>query len=248
MNKPLLIITSANGQVASYLAAELKDSFTLLLLYHKRVDRLDVLQNHPAVILRQCDATQLSELGCIINDVIDLYNVTPSYLIHCVSLRSDDALALGDSDPEHWKNVFETNTLSTYNALRACLPFMQNANFGRIVLFGSTVASSGLENGSAYAASKAAMVNMVKSIALEYGKHNILINSISPGPIETDLEADYEGAYLEFRQNYFSKYQSEVPTGKLVCKEELLPVVKLLISKDITNLTGQDITINGGKS
>ncbi len=248
MNKPLLIITGANSQVASNLATAMKDDFTMLLLYHKRLERLDSLQSHPNVIIRQCDVTSFPELTKTINDVIDNYNVTPTYLIHCISLRSSDAVALGDTDPELWKRVFETNTQSTYNALKVCLPLMQKGNFGRVVVFGSTVASIGLKNGSAYAASKAAIVNMVKSAAMEYGKYNVLINSVSPGPIETDLESDYQGAYLEFRQNYFREYQSQVPTGKLVSMKEILSVVKLLLSNDITNLTGQDITINGGKS
>ncbi|MBW6514911.1 MAG: SDR family oxidoreductase, partial [Candidatus Syntrophosphaera sp.] len=112
----------------------------------------------------------------------------------------------------------------------------------------SNVALTGLKNGAAYSAAKAALVNLVKSVALETASANVLINAISPAPVETDLESDYEGEYLEFRKKYFEEFRRLSPTGKLVSKEEISHFVQLLLSYSLENFTGANIVIDGGFS
>jgi NAD(P)-dependent dehydrogenase (short-subunit alcohol dehydrogenase family) len=144
--------------------------------------------------------------------------------------------------------VFNSNVTMAYNAVRACLPGMLERKFGRLLLLGSNVVQTGLPSGSAYAAAKAAIVNLVRSVALEAAPSNVLINAISPAPIETDLEADYQGEYLAFRQRYFETYKKMSPTGKLISLEELRLTIEFLLDSGLQNLTGQNIILDGGLS
>jgi NAD(P)-dependent dehydrogenase (short-subunit alcohol dehydrogenase family) len=115
-------------------------------------------------------------------------------------------------------------------------------------MFGSNVVQTGLYRGSAYAAAKAAIVNLVQSIALETASANVLINAISPAPIETSLEEEYTGDYLAFRKHYFEEFRQMSPTGKLVSKEEIWLFCETLLSDKLENFTGKNIIIDGGFS
>jgi len=238
-----IMITGANGQLGSFLAKNYyQEGYRLVLLYHRRTDRIDGLLAKSEVLAERIDLSDYAGL----NGLMANRKVYPDVLIHCASLRSSDAKALTETDPAMFKSVIETNLLSAYHVLRAVLPEMQEKGFGRVILMGSNVTRSGLAQGSAYAAAKAAIVNLGKSVARELAKANVLINSVSPAPVETDLEADYQGEYLEFRKAYFAEYLNNVPSGKLVTKLELKKVIDLLISDEIANLTGQEIFIEGG--
>ncbi len=247
--KPLLIITGANGQVASHLARAWADTRQpLLLLYHKDSRRINTLSDKKGICVSSCDLSDLEALKTSINQACEALNAVPAYLVHTAAVRSYDAKPLAESDPEVFQHVFSTNVNMAYNILRACLPPMLTAKFGRIVMFGSNVVLTGLNMGAAYAAAKSAIVNMVRSVALEAAPDNVLINSISPAPVETDLESDYEGEYLAFRQRYFELYRRLSPTGKLVSLEEIRLVAELLLSRELQNYTGQNIVIDGGAS
>lgn len=113
-------------------------------------------------------------------------------------------------------------------------------------MFGSDVSSKGLAQGSAYAAAKAAIANLVKSTAREYAPCGILINTVSPAPVETELEEDYKDEYLEFRKRYFAHFIESSATGKLVSTAELKAVVDLLINPEVNNLCGEEIFLRGG--
>lgn len=247
--KPLLIITGANGQVGSHLASSwAENSQPMLLLYHEDKSRLAELQNREGIILRSCDLRDLEALQSMVDEACGMLDAVPACLVHTAAVRSYDAKSLAESDPGVFNEVFGTNVTMAYNILRTCLPGMLECKFGRIVLFGSNVAQIGLNRGSAYAAAKAAIVNLARSVALETARDNVLINAISPAPVATDLASDYEGEYLVFRQRYFEACQRLSPTGKLVSKAEIRVIVEFLLNPELENLTGQNMVIDGGSS
>jgi len=239
----LMMITGANGQIGSFLAnAYYAEGYKLVLLFHKRNHRLTDLINKPGVTALEVDLQDYSAVQFAVHKL----EHTPEILIHCAAVRSDDAQPLISTEPDVFHKVFDTNFYCAYNVLRCVLPIMQENCFGRVVMYGSDVTRGGLENGSSYAAAKAAIVNLVKSTAKEVAAQNVLINAISPAPVDTCLEEDYYGEYLIFRQRYFAKHLKSVPTGKLVSKEEIKKVTDLLISPIITSLTGEEIFLCGG--
>lgn len=248
MNR-LLIITGANGQVGSHLARSWAESrLPLLLLVHSGSERLEDLRSKPGILIKTCDLLDPDALSSSLEEACVALNAVRASLVHTAAVRSYDAKTLAEGEPEVWQEVFNTNVNMTCNVLRACLPGMLQERFGRIVLFGSNVALTGLNRGSAYAAAKAAIVNLARSVALETAPDNVLINAISPAPVETDLESDYEGEYLAFRQRYFAAYRAASPTGKLISQDEIRHLAELLLSPELANLNGQNILLDGGMS
>lgn len=244
MNNRLIMISGANGSTGSHLARRyLNLGARLVLLYHQRSDRLQDIQSAPGVLSLSCDLIKLSDIQEVCKQAQAFFGREPDSLIHTASVRSSDARYLEESDPAIWSEVFNTNLFGFTNLLRCILPSMKENGFGRVVLLGSDVTTKGLARGTAYAASKAAMVNLIRSLALENPEANLRFNAISPGPLDTKLEEDYQGDYLEFRKNYFNRYLRENPSKKLCPLAELAEICDLLLSENLSNLNGQEITL-----
>ncbi|MDD4309359.1 MAG: SDR family NAD(P)-dependent oxidoreductase [Candidatus Cloacimonetes bacterium] len=243
----LILITGANSQIGSFLAKAYRaEGYQLLLLYHNRNDRLREFVSDAGCLLQPVDLGDPLAITTALDKSKKHFGCYPSSLIHCAAIRSSDAMPIEKTEPALFTKVFNTNVMSAYNVLQCIIPFMKENCQGRIVLFGSSVTRSGLKNGSAYAASKAAITNIVKSVAIEVAPYGILINAISPAPVETELEEDYSGEYLDFRKAYFKAHKESAPTGKLVTKQEIKLVVDMLISDVLQNLTGEEILLTGG--
>jgi len=248
MRKRVILITGANGQIGSQLAQRLLADTPdrLALLYHKNVERLQNLVQNNRVLAVACDLSDLSAVNNALDQINDKFGDFPDTLIHTAAIRSYDAQPLYDSAPQLWHHIFRSNIDFAYNILHAMLPHLQRRQFGRIVMFGSDVTRTGLVRGSAYAAAKAAVVNLVKTIAREHGGDNILANAISPAPVDTDLDEDYSGEYRQFREEYFSRFKAQVPTHKLITINEIYDAVRLLTGVGITGINGTETYINGG--
>jgi len=239
-----IVITGANGQLGSFLAKEYhQEGYPVVLLYHERKERIAELLAYSGVRSASLDLCNYDLLCRVIKEM----ELSPTALIHCASLRSYDAKPLAETNPETFFEVMDTNLHSAYNILRTILPLMQENGQGRVVIMGSDITRSGLKNGSSYGAAKAGMVNLVKSVARESAKYGVCINAVSPAPVETALEEDYDGEYLEFRRDYFAAYLKQTPTGKLVGLKEIKRVIDMLIDDTIVNLNGQEIFLDGGK-
>mgnify|MGYP000884847488 FL=1 len=236
-----ILISGANSQIGSYLARAFEaKGRSLLLSYNKRNERIaDLVSNRIQADLRDLDT---------LRDKLAPHIASIDCLIHCAAIRSEDHQALADTDPKYFRRVFEENVYPVYNLLKILLPDMRSRAFGRIVLFTSDVTRTGLPNGSAYAAAKAAIANLAKSAALENSERNILINCIAPGPVETNMAEDFDSDYLEFRKQYFAKHLKRTASGKPVVISEIKTVIDMLISPWISNLCGEEIILNGGKT
>ncbi|MDD2683453.1 MAG: SDR family NAD(P)-dependent oxidoreductase [Candidatus Cloacimonetes bacterium] len=235
-----ILISGANSQIGSFLAKYYSaKGHPMYLLYHHKDDRIREME-HPrqSVDLRDYAAT---------SEAITNFGTAIDVLIHCAAIRSSDALPLAETDPAVFKSIFDGNMLPAYNILRSVLPGMRNQGFGRVVLFSSDITRTGLRNGSAYAAAKAAIANLAKSASLECIADNVLINCVAPGPVESILEEDFSGDYLNFRKQYFQRHIENSASHLLITKAEISAAVDLLIDPRTSNLCGEEIFITGGK-
>ena len=123
---------------------------------------------------------------------------------------------------------------------------MKRQKNGRIVLLGSNVSRIGLPNGSAYAASKSAIANLSRTVALEEAENNILINTISPGPIQID-DSHFGEEYRKFRASYYKKMLMQIPLKRLATLEDLYNLIEFLLSDKNSYITGEEIFVTGGK-
>jgi 3-oxoacyl-[acyl-carrier protein] reductase len=150
--------------------------------------------------------------------------------------RDNLALRMKDAD---WDEVMETNLKSVFRLSRAVMRGMMKARWGRIINITSVVGASGNPGQANYAAAKAGVVGMAKSLARELGSRNITVNCVAPGFIDTDmtraLPDDQKNALL-----------AQIPLGRLGRPEDIAAAVAYLASPAAAYVTGAVLHVNGG--
>ncbi len=249
MTEKRIIITGANGNIGAALAEKFASSGnSLLLIFNNSCDRISQIEEkYPKrIFCLQANLTNYKELEKKLNTFNVNNSWLPDSLIHTATLRSIDSKPLIESDYNLWGKIIGENISSTFNILKTCLPFFRKNKSGRIVLFGSNVSRIGLKNGSAYAASKAAIANICRSVSIEEAENKILINTISPGPVKI-VDAHFSEEYQEFRQKYYQEQLQQIPMKRLVNFNDIYGVCKFLISEENSYMTGEEIFLTGGK-
>lgn len=145
-----------------------------------------------------------------------------------------------DMPIEDWRRVLDVNLNGTLYFCRAVLPTMIAAKGGRIVNVSSSAAKTPHKNAApAYGASKAAVNYLTMHLAEEMAGHNILVNAVCPGPVETDMSTQWS-------EDYRDKVTKRIPLGRLGQPTQIADIVLFLASTMADFITGETINANGG--
>lgn len=249
MENRSIVITGANGNVGAYFAEQyLEAGEKLILCIHNDDSRLQKLLAKFSTQIKICkaDISDIDMLQGNLDQIIKIDGWYPKALIHTVSVRSSDFQPLINTDPVHWKRIIDVNLNGTYNVLKVLIPYFRKEKYGKIILFGSNVTRIGLSRGSAYAASKAALANLCRSVAIEEADSNIFLNTISPGPIKID-ESQFSESYREFRKRYYNEKIKEIPLKRHASFKDIFGICKFLLSEENSYITGEEFFVTGGR-
>ncbi len=176
----------------------------------------------------QCDAL-VASVQKEVGDVLILVN-------NAAVVRDNLALRMKDVE---WDEVMETNLRAVFRLSRAVMRGMMKARWGRIVNITSVVGAAGNAGQVNYAAAKAGVVGMARSLARELGSRNITVNCVAPGFIDTDmtraLSDEQRGGLL-----------GQIPLGRLGVPEDIASAVAYLASEEAGYVTGTVLHVNGG--
>lgn len=142
---------------------------------------------------------------------------------------------------DDWDRVINVNLKGTFNMCYAVGRHMIARRFGRIINLGSIMGGVALPPRASYSASKGGIIMLTKNLAAEWAKHNVTVNSISPGWIITELTTNY------LAQEDVRRFMLErIPMGRFGQPDEIANVAAFLVSDKASYLTGQNIFVDGG--
>lgn len=140
---------------------------------------------------------------------------------------------------EDWNRVLAVNLTGPFLVTKAFIEDMKERGKGRVIHISSVIASTGTDHEVHYAASKAGLIGLTKSMALELGSYGITVNNIAPGWIDTDMTADLTGPEAE-------AFLKTLPISKVGLPDDIAEAVIFLASEDASWMTGETIHVNGG--
>jgi len=185
----------------------------------------------------QCWAAEDSRMAREkIEDIVDRFGRLDVLVNNAGLTRDSLALRLADED---WRAVLETNLFGAFTCSRAAAKIMMKQRAGRIINLSSVVAFTGNAGQSNYSASKAGLIGLTKTLALELASRNITVNAVAPGFIDTDMTARLDPKIKE-------RFIERIPAGRLGLAEEVAESVAFLAGNGAAYITGQTIHINGG--
>jgi 3-oxoacyl-[acyl-carrier protein] reductase len=231
------LVTGASGGIGAAIARQLHGQGATLVLAGRRRDALaalaDALGERARIAVAELAEPQAAEQLIAAADAGDGVDV----LINNAGLTRDNlAVRMKDED---WQTVLDVNLSAGFRLIRAALRGMMRRRWGRIVNVTSVVALTGNPGQANYAAAKAGMIGMTKSLAAEVASRGITVNCIAPGFIETPMT----DALSEQQR---ARLLEHVPVGRLGSAADVAAAVGYLVSEEAAYVTGQTLHVNGG--
>ena len=232
-----ILITGASGAIGNDLVKKFVSLGGNVFGSGTKTEKLDELKKkYPTIKVKKFDMAEHSRIEEFIeNVVLELGGL--DILINNAGINKDN-LSLRMKD-EEWKKVLDINLTSTFLLSKYAIKKMLKNKFGRVVNITSVVAHTGNLGQANYSASKAGIIGMSKSLAIEYAKKNITINCVSPGFIVSDMTINIAEKVKLF-------LTSRIPMGKLGTGEDVSNCVAFLSSDQASYVTGETIHVNGG--
>ena len=232
-----ILITGATGGIGHALVKKFVSLEGDILATGTKIEKLDVLKKEfPKINILKFDISNHSKIGEFIENVSSQL-MGLDILINNAGINMDN-LSLRMKD-EEWQKVIDVNLGSTFFLCKHGIKKMLKNKYGRIVNITSVVGHTGNLGQSNYAASKAAIIGMSKSLAIEYAKKNITINCVSPGFIQSNMTD-------KIVESIKAVLTSKIPMSKLGTGEDVSNTVAFLSSDAASYITGQTLHVNGG--
>ena len=235
-NKKVLI-TGATGGIGKALVSKFSSLDANILATGTKNEKLDLLKKEfPNINILKFDISEHPKIEEFIENVFSQLTGL-DVLINNAGVNLDN-LSLRMTN-EQWKKVIDINLGSTFLLTKHAIKKMLKNKYGRIVNITSIVGHTGNLGQANYAASKAGIIGMSKSLAIEYAKKNITINCVSPGFIQTKMTDN-------ILENIKAVLTSKIPMSRLGSGEDVANTVAFLSSDAASYITGETIHVNGG--
>jgi len=238
LKKNNIIVTGATGGIGNSIVKKLYDSGANILATGTKNEKLEKLKKEfQNIQILKFDISQIEDLENFIEDATKQFGGKLDCIVNNAGITQDN-LAIRMSINE-WKKVIDINLTSTFLISKFAIKKMLKNKKGKIINITSIVGHTGNLGQTNYTASKAGIVAMSKSLAIEYAKKNINVNCISPGFIKTAMTDKIDEKYKEV-------IISKIPSARLGEPEDVANAVIFLASSQSDYINGETLHVNGG--
>ena len=242
LSKKIAVITGASQGIGKVMAEVLSKAGAHVVCVARTEDKIRSLANEinnksGTASYFPCDISDGKAFSKVINEIVDKHGKL-DILINNAGITRDALLIRMNED--QWDTVINTNLKGAFHGIKAAIrPMMKNRS-GRIINITSIVGLTGNPGQANYAASKAGLIGMTKSIAKEVATRGITVNCIAPGWIGTDMTDELSDATK-------NEFLNRIPIGKIGTPEDIAHTALFLASDEANYITGQTITVDGGR-
>ncbi|RMF09027.1 MAG: 3-oxoacyl-[acyl-carrier-protein] reductase [Candidatus Neomarinimicrobiota bacterium] len=184
----------------------------------------------------ECDVSDFDAVQATLQSITKDHGRIDILVNNAGITRDTLLLRMGEDD---WDQVMNVNLKGAFNGIKAVARTMMKNRYGRIINISSVVGLTGNPGQVNYAASKAGLLGLTKSVAKELASRNVTVNCIAPGYIETEMTGQLSDEVKE-------KLIAQIPLGRIGSGEDVAHLVHFLASEEASYITGQTIAVDGG--
>ncbi|CNH13975.1 acyl-carrier protein [Yersinia aldovae] len=241
MSRQWVLITGGSRGIGRALVEELANEWNVVFTWRNDEQQSrDVISHCEGlagwVKSYRCDGSNQSDVDALAPQLLEKYG-PPGAVIHNAGITGDGLHIQQDGD--NWRHVLDTNLNAVFYWNKHLLPQMMIQGEGAVLLMSSVTAIKGNVGQSAYAASKAAMIGLGRSLALEMGRFGIRVNCLLPGVIDSDMTRAMPAEILK-------GLRKQIPLRRLGNAQEVARVSAFMIGNDSRYMTGQTLVLDGG--
>jgi NAD(P)-dependent dehydrogenase (short-subunit alcohol dehydrogenase family) len=234
MEKKKILITGASGGMGTALTKWfLQEGYHLLLHYFDHVPQTPESEN---VTHHRADLRDSDQIYQMMDEIANRFGGVDVLINNAGISRSGMSWKISEDD---WKDTMEVNLNAPFRLSQGVIPSMRSKKYGRIINISSVVAQTGNVGTGAYAASKAGLIGLTKTLSKELAASGISVNALALGYFETGMIAD-----VPLDQQ--AQIIQGIPAGRLGSTDTVCKSVEWLLSDEAAYVTGQVINLNGG--
>ena len=239
LQNKIALVTGASGGIGAQIATALHSQGATVVLHGTRASKLEALKEElgERTVTVTANLADRDAVAGLVDSAGEAAGGPINVLVNNAGITRDGLLMRMKNDD--WDDVLEVNLMASVVLCRSAMRAMMKARSGRIISISSVVGVTGNPGQTNYAASKAGMIGLSKSLAAEVASRGITVNVVAPGFIATPmtdvLDADQKVALL-----------ARVPTGRLGTAAEIAASVVFLASEEAAYITGTTVHVNGG--
>lgn len=240
MKEKIVLITGATRGIGRSIAERflVSKDYKIVIGYKDNKDMAESLvRSEELAMAVRIDIASVNSIDKAFNEIESKFG-SVDVLINNAGISQKKAFE--DLNDEDWMNMLSINLLGSFRCTKRSLPNMKRNKFGRIINITSIGGQWGGIHQVHYAASKAGLINLTKSLAKQYSAYGICTNAIAPGLIETDMTKE------ELSSINKKELESTIPIKRLGKVEEVASLALFLASEEASYITGQTLNVNGG--
>lgn len=241
MRKTALITGGSRGIGAACVRAFAEDGYAVVFLYNRSAAQAEALVQQlrsegQDVTAYPCDLSEPQQIAQTVTNILRTYHRMDA-LVNCAGIAHIGLFT--DMKEAEWDHLFAVNVRSAFSVTKAVLPGMISARKGSIVNVSSMWGEVGASCEVAYSATKAALIGLTKALAKEVGSSGVRVNCVTPGVIDTDMNAQLTEADR-------AALADETPLGRIGTAEEVAKTILFLCGEGASFITGQVLGVSGG--